>query len=142
MSFDYWEVVHDEHIKSNITLRILVRRGDDNRVLFERDDAGLGVSCYFNATDAIRGEFRISEICYGWDVIMSEDKDQVRSQWLDRVSEHMGSAKPLTCAHDGYTCEQMFHTAQVILGNEDEDNCGTCQRYGLNTSEINGKKEE
>lgn len=135
MSKIHWSTIHDESIAASKSLRVLARINDgyEMPVLFEREDEGLYMTYYFTAQDALDLSNRVADICYGWDIVMAEDKDEIRLAWLDRVSKNVGSKEVMSCEHDGYTCEQMFHTAQVILGNEDEDNCGTCQRYGLNT---------
>lgn len=127
---EHWSTIHDEDISASRNLRVLARLGDasgfvNTPVLFERDDEGLYISYYFTAQDALERKNKIGEICYGWDIIMSESEDAVRLAWLDLLVKHTGG-DPLYCVHTGYTCNQMFHAAAVLLGNEDEDNCAVC----------------
>lgn len=126
----HWSMIHDESISASRSLRVLARVGDgkgyiDTPVLFERDDNGLDITYYFTAQDALARENKIGSICYGWDVLMAEGDDAARLAWYDLLVKHV-SGEPLSCVHTGYTCEQMFHAAAVLLGNEDEDNCAVC----------------
>ena len=128
---EHWSTIHDEDISASRNLRVLARLGDasgfiNTPVLFERDDNGLDISYYYTAQDALERKNKIADICYGWDIIMSESEDAVRLAWLDLLVKRGHGAEPLSCVHTGYTCEQMFHAAAVLLGNEDEDNCAVC----------------
>jgi hypothetical protein len=130
MSKEFWEQTYDEHLANDSALRLMVRRGGESvgqpdRVLFERDDQGLTVSYYFTAQNAVMGQYPVATICYGWDTVLCE-KDDKRLAFLDKVSEHIGMDYPLGCEHDGFTCEQMFHAGQVILGNDEPDGCEVC----------------
>lgn len=131
---EHWSMIHDESIAASRSLRVLARVGSDKGyidtpVLFERDDDGLYITYYFTAQDALVRENRIADICYGWDVLMAEGDDQTRLDWYDLLVKHV-SGEPISCLHKGYTCEQMFHAAAVLLGNEDEDNCVACAAWG------------
>lgn len=126
----HWSMIHDEDITASKSLRVLARLGDgkgyiDTPVLFERDDDGLYITYYRTAQDALNRDNKIGDICYGWDILMAEGDDAARLAWYDLLVHHV-SGEPLYCVHKGYTCEQMFHAAAVLLGNEDEDNCAVC----------------
>jgi len=45
------------------------------------------------------------------------------------VADNIGN-DVMTCEHGAVDCERMFHAAQVILGNEDEDECDVCKTWG------------
>ena len=127
----HWSMIHDEDITASRSLRVLARLGDgkgyiDTPVLFERDDNGLDITYYFTAQDALARENKIGSICYGWDILMAEGDDAARLAWYDILVKRGHQAETLSCLHTGYTCEQMFHAAAVLLGNEDEDNCAVC----------------
>jgi hypothetical protein len=127
---EHWSMVHDESITASRSLRVLARVGDgkgyiDTPVLFERDDDGLYISYYFTAQDALARDNKIADICYGWDVLMAEGDDAVRLAWYDTLVKHVGE-EPLSCTHAKFTCNEVFHAAAVLLGNEDEDNCAVC----------------
>lgn len=127
---EHWSMIHDESITGNRNLRVLARVGDgkgyiDTPVLFERDDEGLYISYYFTAQDALERKNKIAEICYGWDVLMAEGDDAARLAWYDTLVKHVGGEQ-LSCTHTGFTCNEVFHAAAVLLGNEDEDNCAVC----------------
>jgi len=120
-----WNLVHDESLRADRTLTIWRNEGRD-RTLFEVNREGLYISYYFTAADALSNDNKTADICYGWDLVMSEGDDAVRGAWMNRVSDNIG-ADTLSCEHTGFTCDEMFHAAQVILGNEDEDNCAVCE---------------
>jgi hypothetical protein len=120
-----WNLVHDESLRADRTLTIWRNEGRD-RTLFEMNREGLYISYYFTAQDAINNDNKTADICYGWDLVMSEGDDAVRGAWMNRVADNIG-ADTLSCEHTGFTCEEMFHAAQVILGNDDEDNCAVCE---------------
>jgi hypothetical protein len=120
-----WNLVHDESLRADRTLTIWRNEGRD-RTLFEVNREGLYISYYFTAADALNNDNKTADICYGWDLVMSEGDDAVRGAWMNRVSDNIG-ADTLSCEHTGFTCDEMFHAAQVILGNDDEDNCAVCE---------------
>lgn len=119
-----WDLIHDESLRADRTLTIW-RNNANDRTLFEVNREALYISYYFTAADAMLNENKAADICYGWDFLMSEGDDAIRAAWLNRVASNVGG-DPLTCEHDKWSCDQMFHAAQVILGNEDEDNCAVC----------------
>lgn len=120
-----WNLVHDESLRADRTLTIWRNEGRD-RTLFEVNREGLYISYYFTAADALNNDNKAADICYGWDLVMSEGDDAVRGAWMNRVSDNIGN-DVMTCEHTGFTCDEMFHAAQVILGNDDEDNCAVCE---------------
>ena len=120
-----WNLVHDESLRADRTLTIWRNEGRD-RTLFEVNREGLYIMYYFTAADALNNDNQAANICYGWDLVMSEGDDAVRGAWMNRVSDNIGN-DVMTCEHTGFTCDEMFHAAQVILGNEDEDNCAVCE---------------
>jgi len=121
-----WNLVHDESLRADRVLTIW-RNESTDRTLFEVNREGLYIMYYFTAADALLNENKVADICYGWDLAMSEGDDAVRGAWLNRVADNIGN-DPMTCEHDHFTCNEMFHAAQVLLGNEDEDNCAVCEQ--------------
>jgi hypothetical protein len=84
---------------------------------------------YYTAADAMNNDNQAANICYGWDLLMSEGEDSVRGAWMNSVADNIGN-DVMTCEHGAVDCERMFHAAQVILGNEDEDECDVCKTWG------------
>lgn len=129
-----WELIHDESITANENLSIWYRESEnlDKFVLFEMNKQGLTVAYYHNAFDAIDGRFPAAEICYGWDVLQVENREKdaflTRISVEDEVYEKFGKSI-VTCDHD-FTCDEILHAAQVVLGNEECDGCEPCARYG------------
>ena len=124
-----WELIHDESITSNENLSIWYRETEnlDKFILFEMNKQGLTVAYYHNAFDAIDGRFAAAEICYGWDVLQVESRE--KDAFLTRVSMDDNIKSTISCDHD-FSCEEIFHAAQVVLGNEECEGCESCARYG------------
>lgn len=128
-----WELIHDESLTADQTLSVWYKETEnlDKSILFEVNRQGLTVGYYHTAMDAMYDRFPAASICYGWDVIQVEGGE--KDSFLNRVSDSDNINTAMTCDHD-FTCEEVFHAAQVILGNEECDGCEPCARYG--------KKEE
>jgi hypothetical protein len=120
-----WNLIHDESLRADRTLTIW-RSESSDRTLFEVNREGLYISYYFTAADALNNDNKAADICYGWDLVMSEGSDAVRGAWMNSVADNIGN-DAMTCEHIRFTCDEMFHAAQVILGNDDEDNCAVCE---------------
>jgi hypothetical protein len=86
---------------------------------------GLYISYYGGARDAITAENRLTQVCYGWDVLMSEADDKVRDAFFWSALE--GRLGDDGCAHSPYTCDQVHHAAQVLLNNEECEGCEVCE---------------
>lgn len=124
-----WELIHDESITANENLSIWSKGGrNDREILFERNSQGLTISYYHTAFDGINEKFPAARICYGWDVIQMENRE--KDAFLERVVDNQDIHQVLSCDHD-FSCEEIFHTAQVVLENEECDGCLPCARYGL-----------
>lgn len=122
-----WEQIHDEHLASNRVMCVLYKKteNDDTFLLFEVNRAGQFVDYFISAQDAVAGENRVTSVCYGWDVLMVEQRGSVRDAFLSSVTENRLADEG--CAHGAYTCVQVFHAAQVILGNEECERCEVCE---------------
>ena len=123
-----WNLVHDESLRADRVLTIW-RNESTDRTLFEVNREGLYIMYYFTAADAMNNDNQAANICYGWDLVMSEGDDAVRGAWMNRVANNIGN-DVMTCEHGEESCERMFHAAQVLLGNEDEDGCDVCKAWG------------
>jgi hypothetical protein len=124
-----WEIIHDESITANENMTIWYKETEnlDKSVLFEVNRQGLTIGYYHTAFDALDDRFPAAVICYGWDVIQVENRE--KDGFLDRVDNSDDITKAMGCDHD-FTCEEIFHAAQVILDNEECDGCEPCARYG------------
>lgn len=122
-----WEQIHDEHLTPNRVMSVLYRKteNDDTFVLFEVNRAGQFVDYFISAQDAVVEGNRVTSICYGWDVLMVEAGGGVRDAFLSSVTENRLADEG--CAHGAYTCVQIFHAAQVLLGNEECEGCEVCE---------------
>ena len=108
-----WELIHDESITASENI--------------ERNSQGLEIAYYHTAFDAFDDRFAAAAICYGWDVIQVESGE--KDGFLSRVADSDDITHAITCDHD-FTCEEIFHAAQVVLDNEECDGCEPCARYG------------
>jgi len=122
-----WQIVHTEELRADRTLTIFHKDSGygDHKTLFETNVQGLYISYYGGARDAITAENRLTQICYGWDVLMSEADDKVRDAFFWSALE--GRLGDDGCAHGPYTCDQVFHAAQVLLSNEECEGCEVCE---------------
>ena len=122
-----WQVIHTEELRADRTLTVFYRESEnyDRSILFETNVDGLYISYYGGARDAITAENRITQVCYGWDVLMSEADDKVRDAFFWSALE--GRLGDDGCAHSPYTCDQVYHAAQVLLGNEECEGCEVCE---------------
>lgn len=122
-----WEQIHDEHLTPNRVMSVLYRKteNDDTFVLFEVNRAGQFVDYFISAQDAVVEGNRVTSICYGWDVLMVEARGGVRDAFLSSVTENRLTDEG--CAHGPYTCVQIYHAAQVLLGNEECEGCEVCE---------------
>ena len=126
-----WQVIHTEELRATRTLTIFYRESEnyDRSILFETNVDGLYISYYGTARDAITAENRITQVCYGWDVLMSEADDfehqNLRDAFFWSILENrLGDDG---CAHSPYTCDQVHHAAQVLLNNEECEGCEVCE---------------
>jgi hypothetical protein len=124
-----WEIIHEESITATENLSIWYKETEnlDKSILFEVNRRGLTVTYYHTAFDALDDRFPAAAICYGWDVIQMESRE--KNGFLNRVGDSDDIANAITCSHD-FACEEIFHAAQVILGNEECEGCEPCSRYG------------
>lgn len=122
-----WQIVHTEELRADRTLTIFHKDSGygDHNTLFETNVEGLYISYYGTARDAITAENRITQVCYGWDVLMSEADDRVRDAFFWSALE--GRLGDDGCAHSPYTCDQVHHAAQVLLGNDECEGCEVCE---------------
>lgn len=122
-----WQIVHTEELRADRTLTIFHKDSGygDHNTLFETNVEGLYISYYGTARDAITAENRITQVCYGWDVLMSEADDRVRDAFFWSALE--GRLGDDGCAHGPYTCDQVHHAAQVLLGNDECEGCEVCE---------------
>ena len=123
-----WQIIHTEELRADRTLSIFHRQSEngDDFVLFETNVEGLYISYYGDARDAITAENRLTQVCYGWDVLMAEQSDsKVRDAlFAAALNNSLGDNG---CAHNPYTCDQVHHAAQVLLDNEECDGCEVCE---------------
>lgn len=122
-----WQIIHTEELRADRTLSIFHKDSGygDHNTLFETNVEGLYISYYGGARDAITAENRLTQVCYGWDVLMSEADERVREAFFSSALE--GRLEDNGCAHNPYTCDQVHHAAQVLLGNEECEGCEVCE---------------
>jgi hypothetical protein len=122
-----WQIVHTEELRADRTLTIFHKDSGygDHNTLFETNVEGLYISYYGGVLDAINAVNRLTQICYGWDVLMSEADEKVREAFFASVLENR--LEDDGCAHFPYTCDQVHHAAQVLLGNDECEGCEVCE---------------
>jgi hypothetical protein len=122
-----WEIIHTEDWRADRTMSIFHRESEngDHFVLFEVNVDGLYISYYNDAIDAVRNENRLTQVCYGWDVLMAENDQKIRDAFFAAAAN--GWMGDDGCAHGPYTCDQVHHAAQVLLGNEECEGCEVCE---------------
>lgn len=123
-----WEVIHTEELRADRTLTIYFQKAEDlssDSALFETNVQGLYISYYGGVLDALNAVNRLTQICYGWDVLMSEADGTARDAFFWSILA--GRLQDDGCAHGPYTCDQVHHAAQVLLGNEECEGCEVCE---------------
>lgn len=122
-----WELIHDEELSPDRTLAIYLSRYEngDSRIVFESSIQGLRIRYYAFAQDAVEDTCPLADICYGENSLRWEAHEQ--DAFMDLVCDFIPVDGPITCSHDG-TCDERFHEAQVALGNEEKDDCASCQK--------------
>lgn len=122
-----WELIHDEELSADRTLAVFLARYDNGepKILFESNVQGLRIRYYSSAQDTINDEHPLADICYGENSLRWEASEQ--DAFMDAVAEYIPVNGPMACDHEG-TCEERLHEAQVALGNEERDDCASCQK--------------
>jgi hypothetical protein len=123
-----WELIHDEELSPDRTLAVFFSRYDNGepKILFESNARGLRIRYYSSAQDVINDECPLADICYGENSLRWEAAEQ--DAFMDEVFEYIPAFGPMKCSHAGISCEERFHEAQVALGNEETDDCASCQK--------------
>ena len=130
-----WLQVHQESPRASLNIEAWQQEEKKN-LLFVRDEDGLRVSVYSCAEDALdsKNDFALAEVCYGWYTLLWEQgKREAHSDFLDdcdtRSKEAHGIA--FACHDNPGECEDAFHAAQVVLGNEECEGCEICKEEGV-----------
>ena len=111
-----WQLVHDEYLGTP-DRNLSIWSAPYDQVLFEVNEKGMRIKYYQTAKEAIEGRFPIADACYGYTMLMWEESES--DAWLDLVWAEQDSTEITKCVHEG-TCDDEFHRAQVVLGNEEE----------------------
>jgi hypothetical protein len=117
-------LVHQESPRSDLNIEAWQHHEQKN-LLFLRDESGLRVSVYSCAEDALDGknDFALAEVCYGWYTLLWErGKSEAHNDFLDDCDTRSeeGHNIPFSCHENLGECEDAFHEAQVVLGNEEK----------------------
>lgn len=122
-----WELIHDEELAPSRTMSMYLARYDNGepRVLWEVGIDGLRIRYYSSAQDAVADKMPLADICYGENSLLWEEHKQ--DELMDKIHEHIPYPSPLYCEHEGQSCDERFHQAQVELGNEKRDHCASCR---------------
>jgi hypothetical protein len=125
-----WLQVHQESPRAELNIEAWQQEEKKN-LLFLRDEAGLRVSVYSCAEDALDGknDFALAEVCYGWySLLWEQGKREAHSDFLDDCDTRSAAGHniPFACHDHPGECEDAFHAAQVILENEDCEGCDIC----------------
>jgi len=98
-------------------------------MLFVRNTQGLVITVHGDAESAINGqsEFAVAKICYGEYNFMDTVYGTLTLDGFLNKAHQADIYDPLTCDHDGVTCDERLHQVQVWLENEDADECEWCQ---------------
>jgi hypothetical protein len=135
-----WLQVHQESPRADLNIEAWQQEEKKN-LLFVRDEAGLRVSVYSCAEDALDGknDFALAEVCYGWYTLLWEQgKREAHSDFLEDCDTRSAAGHniPFACHDHPGECEDAFHAAQVILENEDCDGCEICTEHRVSVPEA------
>ena len=122
-----WKVVHDEGPRADVTVEFFCHA--TKGMLFVRNTQGLVITVHADAESAINGqsEFAVAKICYGEYNFMDTVYGTLTLDGFLNKAHQADIYDPLTCEHDGVTCDERHHQVQVWLENEDADECEWCQ---------------
>jgi len=115
-----WIPVHEEQPRADLSVEAWLNEEQKN-LIFVRGDRGLRYSVYSCMEDALDGnsDFALANVCYGWYTLL----------WEKRKQEAHGIA--FECHNNPGECEDAFHAAQVVLGNEECEGCDICKEEGV-----------
>jgi hypothetical protein len=135
-----WLQVHQETPRADLNIEAW-QHYEQKNLLFVRDEAGLRVSVYSCAEDALDGknDFALAEVCYGWYTLLWEQgKSEAHNDFLDDCDTRSaaGHGIPFACHDNPGECEDAFHAAQVILENEDCEGCDICTEHRVSVPEA------
>lgn len=135
-----WLQVHQESPRADLNIEAWQQEEKKN-LLFVRDEAGLRVSVYSCAEDALdgRNDFALAEVCYGWYTLLWEQgKREAHNDFLDDCDTRSAAGHniPFACHDNPGECEDAFHAAQVILENEDCEGCDICTEHRVSVPEA------
>lgn len=135
-----WLQVHQETPRADLNIEAWQQEEKKN-LLFVREEAGLRVSVYSCAEDALDGknDFALAEVCYGWYTLLWEQgKREAHSDFLGDCDTRSaaGHGIPFACHDNLGECEDAFHAAQVILENEDCEGCDICTEHRVSVPEA------
>jgi hypothetical protein len=135
-----WLQVHQESPRADLNIEAWQQEEKKN-LLFVRDEAGLRVSVYSCAEDALDGknDFALAEVCYGWYTLLWEQgKREAHSDFLDDCDTRSAAGHniPFACHDHPGECEDAFHAAQVLLENEDCEGCDICTEHRVSVPEA------
>lgn len=135
-----WLQVHQETPRADLNIEAWQQEEKKN-LLFVRDEAGLRVSVYSCAEDALDGknDFALAEVCYGWYTLLWEQgKREAHNDFLEDCDTRSaeGHNIPFSCHDNPGECEDAFHAAQVILENEDCEGCDICTEHRVSVPEA------
>lgn len=130
-----WEVVHQESPRADLTIEAW-QHYEQKNLLFVREDQGLRIGVYSCAEDAIEDntDFALAQVCYGWYTILWEKRNkQAHDDFLSDcdIRSAQGHGVPFDCHDNPGECEDAFHVAQVLLGNEECAGCDRCKEEGV-----------
>lgn len=132
-----WELVHTECPSGEITIEAWLATEDQpGHLIFIRNHQGLMFRVYSCAEDAVEDntDFALADVCYGWYNLLWEKRGKsAHNDFLsdcDTRSEYFsGIEHQFTCHESSVECEDAYHAAAVVLGNEE---CAGCERCEAN----------
>lgn len=130
-----WALVHQEMPRNDLTVEAW-QHYEQKNLLFLRDSQGLNISVYSCAEDALEGngDFALAQVCYGWYTLLCEKTGSAaHDDFLSDCDLRSGDGHGIafTCHDNPGECEDSFHVAQVLLGNEECDGCDRCKEEGV-----------
>jgi len=130
-----WIPVHEEQPRADLSVEAWLN-DEQNNLIFIRGDRGLRYGVYSCMEDALEGntDFALAEVCYGWYSLLWEvRKQKAHDDFLDDCDKRSkeGHGVAFACHDNPGECEDAFHAAQVVLGNEECEGCEICKEEGV-----------
>lgn len=126
MNTTRWKQLHQESPKADTTIESWYNESRD-ALLFVRDNAGTTTGVFSTAEDVVENntDFALADVCYGYYTMLFEGEvksahDDFLDDCWERSAYFTGTEHQFVCHENAGECEDAFHSAQVVLGNEEE----------------------